>query len=298
MTWLKILLYISSIFFIGSCIFKVIKYSKMPVHIRWELYPMAYDLKHESVRFYSEELNWREKNLRRIFIELKYILREGLFFQKCFYNNRGLWYYTYPFHIGLFLLIIWILLLVVGALAIPSGVLYMESTSITIKIIGYLILSAGILGFSLGIFGCIGLLIKRSTDATLKPYTAPVDYFNLSFILAVLLSAFLSYVLFDRTFDSARYLMRNVIILSQVISVNPFQLISLLLFSLFLIYSPFTKLMHGIAKYFMYHKVAWDDEPKSRGSALERKLKTQLAQPVTWMATHIEKDKKWKEQKG
>lgn len=296
MTWLYVVTYTCFLFFIGAFVAKAIKYSRMPIHLRWELYPVAHEVGHESGGSYLEGLDWRDKTPRRSLLgELKYMAREGLVFEKCYRNNRGLWYFTYPFHMGLFLLIIWLGLLLMGSFMMIAGVSLSEPANTLARVVNYLTLVVGIPGFILGTFGCGGLLIKRLTDENLKPYTAPADYFNLSFILTILLSGLVSWLLFDQLFNSARELMKSVITFNPAVSINLAMFIGLILFSLFLLYVPFTHMMHGLAKYFTYHRVVWDDEPNLGGSSIEKKVKGLLQQPVDWSAPHIQRGKTWSE---
>jgi nitrate reductase gamma subunit len=60
----------------------------------------------------------------------------------------------------------------------------------------------------------------------------------------------------------------------------------------FLVYLPFTYMMHFVAKYFMYHKIRWDDQPTVPGSKMEKEIAKLLSQPVTWGAKHVNPDGK------
>jgi hypothetical protein len=61
---------------------------------------------------------------------------------------------------------------------------------------------------------------------------------------------------------------------------------------LFLVYLPFTYMMHFVAKYFMYHEVRWNDEPIRENPQMQEEVKTLLGQPVTWAALHLGADGK------
>jgi hypothetical protein len=69
----------------------------------------------------------------------------------------------------------------------------------------------------------------------------------------------------------------------------------IMLFSLFLIYLPFTRSTHYITKLFAFFKVRWDDTPNLKGSEIEKKVKEALRQPVSWSASHIQSGKSWSE---
>jgi len=294
--WLQVVIYVSFVFILSAFIVKAIKYARMPIHLRWELYPVAHETGREYGGSYLEELEWWTKPRRQsLFGELRYMAREGVLFEKCYRDNRGLWYFTYPFHIGLFLLVGWLVLLFVGALTTLFGVSVVEPANAGARVIYYLTLGVGITGLALNTFGCVGLLIKRSTDENLRLYTTPMDYFNLSFILAILLSGLFSWYFFDTAFTTARGFMKSLITFSPVANANPAMAVSIMLFSLFLIYMPFTKMMHGLAKYFTYHRVHWEDEPNLSGGDIEQKVEELLTQPVSWSAPHIQRGKRWKE---
>ncbi len=63
-----------------------------------------------------------------------------------------------------------------------------------------------------------------------------------------------------------------------------------------MVYMPFSKLIHYIAKYYTYHHGLWDDQFSTRGSEHERKVIAQLNYPVRWAGPHIARDKTWLEQ--
>ncbi len=78
--------------------------------------------------------------------------------------------------------------------------------------------------------------------------------------------------------------------------VPPVVLIHFIVLELFMIYMPFTKIIHYIGKYFTFEQTLWDDAFKSKSSATDRKVQKQLAYPMTWSAPHIVPDKTWLEQ--
>jgi nitrate reductase gamma subunit len=293
---LYLLSYVAFLVFGIVFVMKAIKYATAPIHLRWELYPVAHEVGHKSGGSYLEELNWWNKPRKSsLFGEIKYMAREGLFFEKCYRNNRGLWYFTYPFHMGLLLLMVWIGLLFVGAITMVAGIPVAEPANAWAAIVYYLTLIVGIAGLVLGTFGCAGLIVRRTTNEELRLYTAPKDYFDLSFILAILLAGVVSWIFFDTVFTTAREFARGLITFRIVANVNPALVISIILFAIFLIYMPFTSLMHGLAKYFTYHRVVWEDEPNLRGSRVEKRVEELLQRPVTWEAPHIQPGKTWRE---
>jgi hypothetical protein len=65
--------------------------------------------------------------------------------------------------------------------------------------------------------------------------------------------------------------------------------------ALFLLYLPFTRMVHFFSKYFTYHEVRWDDRPVQPGSALERRLRGALDFGVAWSAPHVKTGATWAE---
>ncbi len=251
------------------------RYARMPLHLRWELHPTP-----------KEEVSGgRESDppagARVLLAEVRYAAREGLLFERCFISNRGLWYFTYPFHIGVFLGILWFVLLPVKAAFLG------ESAWWPARFLDAVIIVCGAGGLVLGSAGCIGLMVKRIFDPNLSPYTSFREYLNLGAILFAFLFGFASWIGSDPGFSVAAAYVRSLITVSSPPPASPLFYAGAVLLSLFVAFLPFSSLRHGIAKFFTYHRVRWDDEPNVRGSALEARIKSQLSRPVTWSASHV-----------
>jgi len=295
--FLQIVAYLSVLAFVSLLVVKAVKQATMPIHLRWELYPVAHETGHPQGGSYHEDLDWWTKPRKKSFLgELKFMGIELFFFKLYYRQKRNYWYVVYPFHIGIFLLVGWLVLLLAGALSSLAGIA-VSATSVNAwgSIVYYLTLVVGVAGFAVASFGCIGLLLKRSLDADLRLYTAPIDYFNLSFILVTLLSGLCAWGFFDPGFATSREFMKSLFTFTPVVNMNPLTYITILLICLFLIYMPFTSMMHYLAKYFTYHRVRWDDEPNLTGSDTEEKIKKALNQPISWSAPHIQSEKRWRE---
>ena len=117
---LHLLTYACFIIFVVAVAVRFYKIQTMPVHIRWELYPLPHEAKKAHYGgSYFEEVNWWEKPREVSLIgELKGMIPEMIFIKALWENNRPLWYRSFPFHFGLYLLIGWAGLLVVGAVAL------------------------------------------------------------------------------------------------------------------------------------------------------------------------------------
>jgi nitrate reductase gamma subunit len=207
-----------------------------------------------------------------------------------YHHNRKLWYASFPFHFGLYLVIGWLVLLLLGAIGNVFGV-----ASGLMGAIQNLAVVVGVIGFVLGIIGCIGLLIQRATAEELQGYTAPVDFLNLIFILAVLGTGIAAWISSDLSFLGMRAFIGGLITFKPVQAPGAIAAAHIVLFSLFLIYMPFTHMSHMVMKYFMWDKVRYEDEPNVRGGAVESKVANALSYTQNWSAPHIQSGKKWSE---
>lgn len=269
----------------------------MPVHLRWELYPVAHEKGRSYGGSYLEETEWWHRPRHtNPFGEFSTFMSEILFFKEYFKSKRGFWYFVYPFHIGLFLLLAWIVLVVAGAIIRVNGIVVTASSAnAAIVVIYYLTLFVGLAAFVLGIFGTVGLLVKRAGDKDLKIYTDPIDYFNLFVILAIFTLGLATWLFEDPTFGETSDYVQGLFFF-RATATGPFLVAFLLTSSLFLAYLPFTRMTHYVAKYFTYHKVRWDDEPSTKGGRLERQIGALLDQKEEWAAPHVQQGKTWAEQ--
>jgi len=62
-------------------------------------------------------------------------------------------------------------------------------------------------------------------------------------------------------------------------------------------YIPLTHMSHMLMKYFLYHRVQWDDAPNRRGGKIEVAARRNLELKPTWQARHVGADgrKSWRE---
>ena len=294
---MMLLVYTCLIIFIAGLSWRIYKYASLPVHLRWELYPVAHEIgKPYGGSYLEEEGWWRRPRKINLMGESTVFLREIIFFREYFRSNRRFWSFVYPFHLGLFLLAAWVVMLFIGAILTLNGPT-VSAAAVNPWLLStyYLTLISGIAAFILGVFGTAGLLLKRSIDVDLKNYTAPIDYFNLTGILLIFLTGLLFWILEDLSLNMARGFVQGLLTFKPAAS-GPLMTANIVLSVLFLAYMPFTRMVHYIAKYFTYHKVRWDDEPNTRGSKLEDKLKELLAQSESWSAPHIQPGKSWSEQ--
>jgi nitrate reductase gamma subunit len=295
--WLLLLTYACLMVFLVGITWRTYKYASLPVHLRWELYPVAHEIGKAYGGSYLEEQDWWHRPRKiNLLGESTVFLREIIFFREYFHSNRRFWSFVYPFHLGLFLLVIWVATLLAGSILILNGFSVSAATpNFWLQLIYFLTLISGVAAFVLGIFGTVGLLVKRSHDEDLRIYTAPIDYFNLAGILLIFLTGLLFWLIEDPSFNASRSFIQGLITFKPT-AFGPLMTINIVISSLFLAYMPLTRMVHYVAKYFTYHKVRWDDEPNKPGGGLEKKLQVLLNQPAGWSAPHIQAGQSWIEQ--
>jgi len=298
---LHLLTYVCFVVFVVAVIAKIHKINSMPIHIRWELYPVPHEGKRaKHGGSYYEEVDWWDKPREvSLFGELKGMIPEMVLIKALWENNRPLWYRSFPFHFGLYMLVGWAGLLVVGAVAQIAGITVAANSSSFIGAgLHYLTILAGAFGLILAIIGAAALLHRRLTDEDLEGYTSASHFFNLAFFLVGLVTAFLTYILVDQTFSIARGYVHSLLTFNLTASVGSRAVaLEFVLFSLLMAYVPLTHMSHFVAKYFFYHKIRWEDEPNLVGSKMEKQIMEVLNYPVSWAAPHVKGDgkKTWAE---
>ena len=106
----------SHLAFIAFMVFflkKAAEYAKMPMHGRWELYPVPKEKGrgHYGGSYYEEEKWYEKKRETSLFAEIIDMMKEILFIKKLFDNQRPLWWLSYAMHLGIYLTIGWLALL-------------------------------------------------------------------------------------------------------------------------------------------------------------------------------------------
>lgn len=283
--FLAIFTYFAYIFIITMYTVKIVKYLRLPVHLRWDLYPVIHEERYKYGGSYFEDIEWWTKARQKRFLRgLIYLLKEYLYLGEYFKRHKSYWLVLYPWHIGFILIITFHILCFLGAIAEVIGV----------NIFYYLTIVIGVVSFTTGVFGSIGLIIKRLTDKDLKTYASPLTYFNYIFTLAVFLSGLYAWYFVDPTFSEYREFWKGLITF-HFTGIEPAGEVHIIIFALFLIYLPYTRSMHYISRLFAFFLIRWDDEPNTKGSELEKKLQEQLKWKVTWSAPHIKSGKTWGE---
>ena len=209
LSWLQVLAYIAFAVLVIGVAVRAIKYFTMPIHLRWELYPVPHEKKEGS---YFEEIDWWKKPRKKHYLNhIIFVIQEILFIRALYHHNRKLWNFSFPFHLRLYLVIGWLALLLLSAILNTFGL-----GANLAEFARRLAVFIGVFGFILGIIGSIGLIIKKATAEELKGYTAPVGYFNVIFILMVFVSGIGAWVTSDPHFLSVRAFVEGLITLKSV----------------------------------------------------------------------------------
>lgn len=286
--------YLCFAIFVCAVVVRVYKQFTLPVHLRWELYPVKHEAgaRAEYGGSYMEESNWWEKKRHSSpFNEAKYMIPEILLLRGVWEENRKLWRVSFPFHLGLYMLIGTFILIIIGAVGMLFGARIAPGGGIW-SVLYYLTIFVGFVGLVLGTIGAAGLLYRRLSDPEMKSFSSPADFFNLIFILFFFAVALLAWLFVDRSFDGARTYIYSLLTFSGQAGEGKSFLgwLTIVLASLLAAYIPLTHMSHMFMKYFMYHSVRWEDEPNLKGSRVEAAILKNLGFKPTWAAPHIGAD--------
>ena len=284
--------YLAILIFLIAVVARFRMFSKLPMHIRWELYPVAHEGKKSAYGgSYMEEFEWWKRPRHQDKLsEARAMGAEILFLVALREHNRRMWNRSFPFHFGLYLIIGCTLLLLL------SGILGALTPDLMDGTVGTLfhwaISGLGVGGLVLGICGAAGLLVRRLSATDLKGYTAPTDIFNLVFFLIAFGTALALFLVVDRDFALVRTFVGNLtsfelVALPTTGAGAVLLTLTVLLLSVLLAYIPLTHMSHFVGKYFAYHAVRWEDKPNTLGSGTAEKAGPLLNQPVGWSAPHV-----------
>jgi nitrate reductase gamma subunit len=284
----------------GYCVYRQMS---LPVHVRWEIYPVQHETAAKAAYggSYMEEVNWWEKKQEKSLLnEVRYMVPEILFIRGLWKENRGLWWVSFPFHFGLYLMITTFVLLVAHTGFTLGGSAVFAAGSALRSLLDGLVAVMGWGGLLLGTIGSLGLLFRRWTDRELRDYSSPADYFNLLFILLFFLSALVSGLSGDPLLEGAKAYTLGLLTGGRspapyLPGQNAPGVVAIITASLLVAYIPLTHMAHMFMKYFLYHDVKWDDAPNRRGGRIEKAVRKNLDLKPTWGAKHIGADgqKSW-----
>jgi len=288
--------YLGLVFFLFACIARFMMWARMPMHMRWELYPVAHEGGGKAAYggSYLEDTDWWTKKREVSLLgELKVMVPEILFLVALREHNKKLWTCSFPFHFGLYLVGGATALLIFGG--IVAGYAPESIAAPVSKIIGLIMPVIGGVGLVLGIIGAIGLFMRRR-GRELRDYTAPADLFNLVFFVVAFGVALVTFAGFDRNFAMVGAFVTNLVTFNLAPvgtgTAGLLLTLSVVLLALLVAYIPTTHMSHFIGKYFAFHSIRWSDEPNLAGGKQEKTIQELLSRPVTWSAPHINADGK------
>jgi nitrate reductase gamma subunit len=289
--------YVGIAIFLLAVVVRIIMWVKMPVHVRWELYPVAHEGKKISYGggYLEDSEWWKQPREVSLISELKVMIPEILFLVALREHNPKMWLRSFPFHFGLYLVIGCTVLMAL------SGLLGLNEVPGSEGALGqglsYGIFALGVGGLLLGLVGAAGLLIRRLRVWELREFSAPVDFLNLILFVIVFGFSLVSVVGVSDYFATVTATIANLLRFNlqpfpgQGMNVL-FPMTSVILMSGLLAYIPLTHMSHFIGKYFAYHSVRWNDTPNLPGSGQEAEIKALLSRRVSWAAAHIQGDGK------
>jgi nitrate reductase gamma subunit len=282
LTILLIWIWLALVVFVLGSAWRALKYLRAPEHLRWDLYPVAHEPARDHGGSHLEHKDhWDVPRKTSYFGEISFMFLEIFLLKGVWEHNRKVWWGSLPFHWGLYALVLTTVGLAVAGIGFAPGP-WMAVLAVV-----------GTLGGAGTALGAAILLAIRSTDLRLRRYTSPLDRVNLA-LLVVLGALSAAVAAMPGGIEAA------AAAVGSVVRLRPPQVSFLLglqmaVAALFLLYMPFTRMIHFISKYWTYHEVRWDDREVEPGTALERRLRGYLDFGVTWSAEHVKTGRTWAE---
>ncbi|MBI5490632.1 MAG: respiratory nitrate reductase subunit gamma [Deltaproteobacteria bacterium] len=288
----------AAVIFIIAVVVRALKIRSLPIHLRWELYPVAHEKNARYGGSFFEQVDWWKKPRESSMAgELGVMIPEILLLKGVHEHNRSLWWRSFPFHFGLYMLAGFVALLLAGALAMAGNVEVGSAAHGFGLVLHWLTLIAGVGGCALLALGSLALLLRRLSDPVLREYSAPADFLNLVLFLAAAVVALAAWATADRDFFWLRGFFYGVVTFhfESGVPFPPLVVAEIVLGSVLIAYIPLTHMSHFFTKYFMWHDIRWDDKVNDKGGKMDARIKELLGQKVSWSAPHIrgEGKKSW-----
>lgn len=282
---------------IAFCVLSCVKIKSYldasPLHVRWELYPVPHEGKKSSYggSFMEHTEWWRGHRHVEHLYDVLGIFKEVLLLEATFKHNNKLWFRTYPFHFGLYMLMGGTIILVITVLcgllgaseiwnakaAMGGVVTFIHNVINAIVLIG----AFGIVG------GGIALICRRRSDPGLRVYTSNEHYLNIgAFVLFGLLTLAAWAVNPDYAVLAATFI--HNLMTAEFTDLGSVTFILSMLCGFFvLLWIPLSNMQHLLLKYFMYHDIRWGDTPTNESVKNQAIIPELLKKNVTWSAPHI-----------
>lgn len=298
MSGLQLFMYVALAIFVIGTVYKMIRIANMPLHIRWDLYPIPHEKgKGHYGGSYFEEVDWWTKPANTTMIgELKEMGKEIVFIQSMYHHNKPLWVFSFPFHFGLYLLVGFVLLLILGGIFELSGVTVAATgTGWLAVLVHHLTILTGVIGSVLVTLGALGLFFSRLGKYELRSASVWTDYFNVLLLAAIGVTTFALWLGPDAGYAQARGFMAALVSFSAPPPLPGLLTAHFVLAGVFVLWLPMTHMTHFVGKYFTYHKVRWEDHPNVHGGKVESAVSEALGYNITWSASHIKGGGTWAE---
>jgi nitrate reductase gamma subunit len=288
-----LLCYLALVSFAVTVLARFAMWAKLPMHMRWELYPVPHAPAGKSRyggSFMEEADWWKQPRKTSPLGAVRATLPEVLLLSSVREHNRQLWARTFPFHLGLYLAggAAGLALLAGLARALAPQLLAGSPGDVAHE----LVLVLGVAGLALGCLGALSLLHRRLTLPALRAHTVPADIFNLVFFIVTFACCLLTFGLVDRHADLAMAFAANLAAFNLASLPGTgidwlLPVATVVLSSSLVAYIPLTHMSHFVGKYFAYHAIRWNDQPNLAGGPQEAKIAKLLAYKVSWDAEHI-----------
>ncbi|HYK91899.1 MAG TPA: hypothetical protein VE398_24245 [Acidobacteriota bacterium] len=278
-----------ALFFIGSLI-RILRILTMPVHLRWELYPVPHEpcARARYGGSYFEETDWWTRPRKRRFSgEVGVILQEVFLLKGVWRHNRELWPWSWLLHFGLYSMIGAAVLTLAGALQNAAGVLPLRPNHPVALVLWAAMIS--------GTIGATGIVAIRSASTKLRPFTSPWAWINLSVLLFVFTTGLLNLSVNPSSISEMILFSRALVAFRAAPGLHSLTAVHASSLALFVAYFPFTHMTHMYMKYFTYHAIRWDDSPCRSNTRIHASIEHSLSRNVDWAAPHIlgEGKKSW-----
>ncbi|MBO4353148.1 MAG: hypothetical protein J5818_06620 [Eggerthellaceae bacterium] len=250
---------------------KFAKYAKFNQHSRMDLYPVPKEGNGRGKyggSYMEEDEWWKKERSINTGAEWLDIFKEMFFIRKLFVNQKSLWFSSFVFHGGIYVMMLWSILLLISAFVCPDWL------AAVINVVG-------VIGFAAAGIGALTLLLRRIFDKSLAVYTTPVEYFNLVFILVVLATGAVAWLTAASPIETAKAVVSfNFAEMPAIVAVH------LVLMGLMMLYIPASKMGHYAGKFFAFRSVMWNNEPNLPGSKVAADVHASNAAgaSVTWSA--------------
>jgi hypothetical protein len=294
--FLALLTFFAYAFIVAAYGSKVVKYARMPIHLRWELFRSTEAAKPRCYEGFPATSERRACQSNKWWLSNAWsFLREYLWFPSYLSHSKVYWIFLYIAHIGFVGLIIFQLLCIgtaVGTYIIADHPF--DAVDKTTGILVVLRITLGIISFASGIIGNIGLMLFRINYQSLRLYTPPLTFIGYCVSIGISLIGFLLWLMSDPRFSGYVTFFIGMVRL-QPVKVSGWLGVFILLNAFHLIYLPFTPGFHYVTRAFAFFGVQLDMRPNIKGGTIEKAVTQIMKKRITWSAPHIKPGQTWEE---